>query len=176
LGFDVGESDWPLKASFVLFVRNVIELAQLHRSQGGAGPARTGEPLRIALPNGVTTAKVSAPDQAEREIESKGGFAVLPGVDHAGVVRVHWNTPHVGSVTIPVNLTSEAESDIRAKPVAIDTSAGAEGAVVRAPDAHHEWTMILALIATLVLAFDLYWYTRGRTRIAASARQERKPA
>ena len=175
LGFDVGESDWPLKASFVLFVRNVIELAQLHRSQGGAGPARTGEPLRIALPNGVTTAKVQAPGQPERDIESKGGFAVLAGVDHTGVVRVHWNTPHVGSVTIPVNLTSEAESDIRAKPVSVDASSGPEGAVVRAPDAHHEWTLILALLATLVLAFDLYWYTRGRTRIAASKIQKREP-
>ncbi len=170
LGFDVGESDWPLKASFVLFVRNVIELAQLHRSQGGAGPARTGEPLRIALPNGVTSAKVTAPEQLEHDVESKGGFAVLPGVDHAGVVRVHWVTPHVGSVTIPVNLTSEAESDVRAKPVAIDTSAGAENAVVRAPDAHHEWTMIIALLATLVLAFDLYWYTRGRSKIAATGK------
>ncbi|MEO8875473.1 MAG: hypothetical protein ABI461_07800, partial [Polyangiaceae bacterium] len=129
--------------------------------------ARTGEPLRIALPNGVTTAKVSAPGAPERDIESKGGFAVLSGVDHTGVVRVHWNTPHVGSVTIPVNLTSEAESDIRAKPVTVDAGNGPEGAVVRAPDAHHEWTMILALIATLVLAFDLWWYTRGRARIAA---------
>ena len=27
VGFDVGESDWPLKASFVLFVRDILESA-----------------------------------------------------------------------------------------------------------------------------------------------------
>ena len=170
VGFDVGDSDWPLKASFVLFVRNVIELAQLHRSQGGAGPARTGEPLRIALPNGVTTATVEEPGAPEHDIESKAGFAVLPATDHVGVVRVRWSSPHVGSVTIPVNLSSEAESDVRAKPLVVDEGGGPQGVAVRAPDAHHEWTIYLALLATLILAFDLYWYTRGRSRIAPAGK------
>lgn len=165
IGFDVGETDWPLKASFVLFVRNVIELAQLHRSQGGAGPARTGEPLRIALPNGVTTATVEAPGVPEHDVESKGGFAIIPAVDRLGIVKVRWSTPHVGSVTIPINLSSEAESDVRAKPIQIEQAGGPENAAVRPPDAHHEWTMWLALVATLVLAFDLWWYTRGRARV-----------
>ncbi|HEX7663309.1 MAG TPA: VWA domain-containing protein [Polyangiaceae bacterium] len=167
VGFDVGESDWPLKASFVLFVRNVIELAQLHRSQGGAGPARTGEPLRIAVPNGVTSTTVEAPGIPEHDVEAKGGFAVLPGVDKAGIVKVRWSTPHVGNVTIPINLTSEAESDVRAKPITVDAAAGPQGAEVRPPDAHHEWTVWLALVATLFLLFDLWWYTRGRTRLTA---------
>ena len=49
LGFDPGDSDWPFKASFVLFVRNLVETARLHRAQGAAGPLRTGDPLRIGV-------------------------------------------------------------------------------------------------------------------------------
>ncbi|HEX6763885.1 MAG TPA: VWA domain-containing protein, partial [Polyangiaceae bacterium] len=47
VGFDVGESNWPLRASFVLFVRNLIELARSHRAGVAQGPARTGEPLAL---------------------------------------------------------------------------------------------------------------------------------
>ena len=56
VGFDLGDSDWPLKASFVLFVRNLVELARIHRAQGIAGPARTGEPLRVAVPDATPDA------------------------------------------------------------------------------------------------------------------------
>ena len=38
VGFDPGASDWPLKASFVLFVRNVVELARAP-SRAGCGGA-----------------------------------------------------------------------------------------------------------------------------------------
>ncbi len=50
VGFDPGDSDWPLKASFVLFVRNLLELARTHRAHGITGPARAGEPMRVSLP------------------------------------------------------------------------------------------------------------------------------
>ena len=50
LGFDVGDSDWPLKASYVLFMRNVLEQARAHRAHGMTGPARAGEPLRVSHP------------------------------------------------------------------------------------------------------------------------------
>ncbi len=46
VGFDPGDSDWPLKASFVLFVRNLLEQARTHRAHGITGPARAGEPMR----------------------------------------------------------------------------------------------------------------------------------
>src|SRR6185503_11889148 len=55
LSFDVGESNWPLKASFVLFVRNVVELARSHRSDASLGPGHTGEALRAALPTDVAS-------------------------------------------------------------------------------------------------------------------------
>ena len=49
VGFDVGDSDWPLRASFVLFFRNILEQARVHRTEAGEGATRAGEPLRVAL-------------------------------------------------------------------------------------------------------------------------------
>jgi hypothetical protein len=171
LGFDPGDTDWPLKASFVLFVRNVVELARVHRTQGAAKPVRTGDPLRVAVPAGVTSVKVEGPGMKEQEIAAKGGFAIVPAVERAGLYRVRWTTPRFGSVLIPANLTSDKESDLRPKPVRVDQGGGAAPVTAaRNADAQSEWGKWLALVATLLLLFDVWWITR-RMRAPASLAQ-----
>ncbi|WP_394828412.1 VWA domain-containing protein [Pendulispora albinea] len=162
VGFDVGDSDWPLQASFVLFVRNLVEQSRLHRIQGAAGPVRTGDPLRIAVPNGITTVRVEGPGMADHELSASGGFVVVPGVDRAGIYHVRWSSPRVGAATVAANLTSEAESDVLARKVLVDTSSGAGATTVRSTPGHREWNTWLLTFAALVLAFDLWWLTRGR--------------
>ena len=162
VGFDPGDSDWPLKASFVLFVRNVVELARLHRAQGAAGPARTGDPARVSVPDGTTKVLVDGPGLPEREMPAKDGVAILPPLDRAGLYHVRWNDPHVGSALIAANLTSARESDVRARPVPI---AGAPAGTTttnaaQVLDAHSEWITWLALLAALAIAADVYWTTR----------------
>ena len=61
VGFDPGDSDWPLKASFVLFVRNLLEQARIHRTRGIAGPARASDPLRVSVPATATHVEASGP-------------------------------------------------------------------------------------------------------------------
>jgi hypothetical protein len=162
VGFDPGDSDWPLKASFVLFVRNVVELGRLHRAQGAAGPARTGDPARVTVPDGTTRVLVDGPGLPEREMPVKDGVAILPPLDRAGLYHVRWNEPHVGSALIAANLTSVKESDVRSRPVPI---AGAPAATptagaAHALDGHSEWITWLALLAALAIAADVYWTTR----------------
>jgi hypothetical protein len=160
VGFDPGDSDWPLKASFVLFVRNVVELARLHRAQGAAGPARTGDPARVAVPAGTTKVVVDGPGLTEREVPARDGFAILPSLDRAGLYHVRWNDPHVGSALVAVNLTSARESDVRARPVRLEGSTSPAVSTARALDGHGEWITWLALLAALALALDVYWVTR----------------
>ena len=159
VSFDVGDSDWPLKASFVLFVRNIVEQARVHRAQGAAGPVKTGDSLRVAVPAGVTHVKVQGPGMPERELAAKGGFAIVPAVEQAGIYKVRWTAPRFGSVLIPANLTSDKESDVRPKAVAIE-AAGGGATTSPAPDSHHEWAPWIALFAALVLAIDIWWLTR----------------
>ena len=164
LGFDVGESDWPLKASFVLFVRNLVEMSKLHRAQGAAGPVKTGDPLRVAVPNGVTSVHVEGPGMPDHELGAKGGFAIVPAIEHAGVYKVRWTTPRIGRLTIAANLTSEKESDVRPKPINVEGSDTVPTSAVRIAEAHNEWGAWLALLAALVLAFDIWWLTRRPKR------------
>ena len=180
VGFDVGETDWPLRASFVLFMRNVVELARLHRAQGTTGPAKTGDPLRIAVPKDVTSVKVDGPGLVEKELAAKGGFAILPTVDRAGVYHARWTVPRHGSAVIIANLTSDKESDVRPRKVVVDANAGVVTAA-RVADAHHEWGLWLALAALAFIAFDIFWLTRKKnvssvgSVAAATARPAPKP-
>jgi hypothetical protein len=164
VGFDVAESNWPLKASFVLFVRNVVELARLHRAQGVAGPARTGEPLRVAVPSGTEAITIEGPAFAGAQtISARLGFAIVPPLERAGLYALRWTTPHVGGALVSANLTSEAESDVRARPVLVDANAGAGAATVHASkvvDSHNEWGSWLAMLAAAVILFDVWWLTR----------------
>jgi uncharacterized membrane protein len=161
--FDVADSDWPVQASFVLFVRDVVELARVHRAQGASVPARTGEPIRLAVPAGI--AKVTEEQGDVRaDVEVKAGFVVLAPVSKAGLVTVRWFEPHLGRLVLPVNLTSEREGDIRPRGVKVDASAEGAAAVSRVPDAHHEWAAWLALLAAAVLAFEVTWLTRAGAR------------
>jgi hypothetical protein len=159
VGFDPGDSDWPLKASFVLFVRNVVELARTHRAQGTAAPARTGEPVRLAVPEGTSRVLVSGPGLVDREVTARDGFAVLPSLDRAGLYHVRWNEPHVGTALVPVNLTSARESDVRRRPVSVEAAA-TPAASARAVETPSEWAAWLGALAALALALDVYWVTR----------------
>jgi hypothetical protein len=182
VGFDVGESDWPLKASFVLFVRNLLEQARAHRAHGQSGPARTGEPIRVSLPASAKGVEATGPTGEKVEVSQRGGLAVIPDIPRAGFYHLAWKGPQGGSIVIPANLTSAAESDLTPRPIEADaekvtvTNAGAQ------PDAHNEWTWVLALIALGLVVLDVWWVTRtprAASPVAAAPRPrvpERKTA
>ncbi|WP_437743978.1 VWA domain-containing protein [Sorangium sp. So ce1504] len=161
LGFDVGESDWPLKASFVLFVRNLLEQARAHRAHGITGPARTGEPLRVSVPATARDLQAIGPAGERLEVAQRAGVAVIAETPRAGFYRLAWQGPQAGSVVVPANLTSVAESDLTPRPLAAE--GGGEVAVSSAagqPDAHIEWTWLLALAALGFVLFDVWYFTR----------------
>lgn len=166
VGYDVGDSDWPLKASFVLFIRNVVEMARIHRSQGTTGPARTGDALRVAVPKEVSKVIIEGPGIPEHDVAAKGGFAIIPPVDRAGIYRARWTEPRYGSAMIIANLTSEKESNVVGKPVLVDQNGGSVATTTRVADAHHEWGLWLALLAAALIAFDVYWMTRKRREVS----------
>lgn len=161
LGFDVGESDWPLKASFVLFVRNLLEQARAHRAQGATGPARAGEPLRASVPASAKELTATDPAGEKVEVSLRGGLAVVPDVTKVGFYSLSWQGPQAGTLVVPVNLTSAAESDLTPKPL---QSAGSQVTVTEAgaePEAHNEWTWVLALLALGFIVLDVWYFTRA---------------
>jgi hypothetical protein len=174
IGFDPGETSWPLKASFVLFVRNLTELARAHRAGMVAGPLRTGEPLRVRVPPEVSEVEIEAPDGKRLEVPARGGLVVAPSVDTAGFYFVTYPN---GSTLIPVNLTSAAESDLTAR--ALTQAGSLHSTSSKVPDAVSSWAWLLAALSLLLLTADIYFLTR-EPRPAASVtspiRPERAPS
>jgi hypothetical protein len=165
IGFDVGESNWPLRASFVLFVRNLVELARAHRAGVAAGPARTGEPLALRVPLDVSEVEIEGADGKRWNVPARAGVAATAGPDRAGLYFVSWKGQRPGSTLVPVNLTSAPESNLSERPLELP-----RGRTIRARkaaelgDAVTDWSWLFAAIALVAFVLDLYWITRSPKR------------
>ena len=163
VGFDVGESNWPLRASFVLFVRNLTEIARSHRKSHVVGPARTGPPLRVRVPAGLAQATLTDPSGRESVLEVRSGLAIVPRPNEPGFYLLSYGGDRPGVSLSVVNLTSATESDLRGLPTG--TAAAAEGPALAASRAAvapsaEDWSFVAAAIALLAIVFQVWWLTR----------------
>jgi hypothetical protein len=161
VGFDVGESNWPLRASFVLFVRNLAELARSHRQSHVVGPARSGSPVRLRVPSAIQQLTLTDPAGVESLLEARGGVAIIPHPDQPGFYLVSYAGPHPGVALSVVNLTSESESDLRRTlPGSVVRPAEAlstRSATVGSPG---DWGFLAAALALLAIVAQVWWLTR----------------
>ena len=161
VGFDVGESNWPLKASFVLFMRNVVELARSHRLRGAEAPARTGEPYSLRVPVDVSEVELEDPSGKRQKLAARDGLCVVPNLARAGFYFATYQGKIKDSALFSANLTSERESDLR--PKELPQAQGkpvSERSSRELADAVSDWSWLLAAIALGLLAFDVWWVTR----------------
>lgn len=177
LGFDVGESNWPLRASFVLFVRNIAEIARSHRQSKVVGPARTGSPLRLRVPSSLTRITLSDPAGVETQLEARSGLAVIPHPDQPGFYLATYGGPRPGVALSVVNLTSPLESDLRSAP-----AAGGEAATPTQPlarslvtDVPSDWGYGAAALALLAIVLQVLWLTRSPGRVDPSRVRVQSP-
>lgn len=168
VGFDVGESDWPLKASFVLFVRNIAEQARSRRALGIASSLRAGEPMRLHLPPSAESVRVEGPEGFVAEASIKDGLAVIPGPRRAGLYHVSFRGQREGSAVVAANLVSSRESDLRERPIEAPRGEAAMTEGSRIPEKHTDWTWLFALLALGFLVADVLWLTR-RPKLAGIA-------
>ena len=116
--------------------------------------------MRATVPVTATELAATGPDNEKVEVSLRGGLAVLPDVTKVGFYTLTWQGPQAGTLVVPVNLTSAAESDLSQKPLETPgnpitvTAAGAE------PETHNEWTWVLALVALAFVVFDVWYFTR----------------
>lgn len=177
LGFDVGESNWPLRASFVLFVRNLAEIARTHRQSHVLGPARTGSPLRVRVPAAVAQVTLTDPEGQERRLEARGGVAIVPQPHQPGFYLVSYAGPRPGVALSVVNLTSSAESDLRApsprgEPQAASATGTGRSRVVEPP---RDWGFLAAALALALLVAQVVWLTRTPQQIESGRIRPLRP-
>jgi len=161
VGFDVGESNWPLKASFVLFMRNVVELARSHRMRGAEAPARVGEAYSLRVPIDVNEVDLESPGGNRQKLSARDGLCVVPNLRKAGFYFASYAGKTPGSALFAANLTSERESDLRprelatrqGKPLSARSASELASAVT-------DWSWLLSALSLLLIALDVWWVTR----------------
>ena len=160
VGFDFGESDWPLKAGFVVFLRNVAEQAREKRWLGVSPSLRPGEPMKLSVPPGTERVRVEGPNGFVAEATPREGFAVVAGANRAGLYLASFEGKRKGSAVVASNLASLRESDLRERPL---QASGTQAVTVTQdgiPEEHTEATWAFALLALAFLAADVAWLTR----------------
>ncbi len=160
LGFAPGETAWPKDVGFVLFVRNLLEQARLHRSTGISGPARAGQPLRAAVPIAVKEVVVERPDGKKSKVVARKGLAVVPDVQQVGLYLLSWSAPQAGAFITAVNLASAAESDLTRTPKHTASASLKLSHAERAMTNHREHSWLLAILALIFIVFDVWYLTR----------------
>jgi VWA domain-containing protein/aerotolerance regulator-like protein len=177
IGFDVGESNWPLRASFVLFVRNIAEIARAHRQNHVLGPARTGSPLRLRVPTLLSQVTLTDPAGVESQLEARGGLAIIARPEQPGFYLITYTGPRPGAALAVLNLTSESESDLRAAPPAGAPVESSQARTSRAlvTESPGDWGYLAAAVALLAIVLQVTWLTRSPSRVDAGKVRPLRP-
>jgi hypothetical protein len=176
VGFDFGASNWPLKASFVLFVRNLVEHAREHRLGERALTLRAGSALALPVPFGVNQVELSSATgdfaasggPRRRSYATKGGSLALPALTDAGFHQLSWQGAAARTTLIAVSLASDRESDLRERALPEASAAQAQGRKPPRP-ALLDWSWLLALAALLLLLVEITLATRRILRPSRGA-------
>ena len=118
VGFDLSDSDWPLRVSFPIFLANAVDwLTQGARPGGTAPQTLAGQPFSVVMPPGAGALSVVRPDGKVQEAAApvQGRF-VETDTSQAGVYHVRSASGAVYPVA--VDLLDASASDLSPRAVA----------------------------------------------------------
>ena len=112
IGFDVLESNWPLRVSFPIFIANAVEWLNPANAKGGQLLVKAGDAFRLALAHPEKSAQVTLPDGAIRTltIDPNANEMVFGDTYKQGVYRLRLGT---NETAFCVDLLDAAESNIK---------------------------------------------------------------
>lgn len=167
LGFDFGASDWPSKASFVVFVRNLIEQTRARNQAEWSDGFEAGAPFSLRLPAAVQTVEVRYPGGDTELLAARDGQVVLGNTVATGFYYASWQGSHAGSRLLPVNLTNGDESNPERVPVRIENTGipTAGGRARRQSD--NGWVFAAGALSLIVM--NIVWATRRPRKTEVSS-------
>jgi hypothetical protein len=112
IGFDILESNWPLRVSFPIFMANAAEWLNPANAKTSQLLVKAGEAFRLVLGRPETSAQVSLPGGQTRTvpIDANASEFVFGDTSKQGVYRVRIGT---NDTVFCVNLLDAAESNIK---------------------------------------------------------------
>ncbi len=152
--FNVLNSNWPMSVSFTVFIVNAVQHLALS-STGGAGVSfQVGDVAVVPVEGAVPQVSFQGPKVLEARVEN--GRATLPMFEQVGLyeaadkVLPPWNR-------LPVNLASQAESDLRPTEALSVISAGQSTVVKDRVISQDAWRwFLLAALGMLMIEWIVY--------------------
>jgi len=160
IGFDLYRTDLPLRVAFPLFVSNALRWLSPSRLEDAGLQLRTGHPLTVRLPAGVTEATLSDPAARTHALRADAdGRASFVDTTRVGIYTV---TAGAWEQRFALNLLDEGESNIAVRPQAGAAPRGSRPAESEAslyPTRQELWKLF-AVLALLLLALEGVLYHR----------------
>jgi Ca-activated chloride channel family protein len=156
LGFDILDSNWPLRVTFPIFMANAVEWLNPASAREAQFLVRASDPFRLTLAEPVNSASVTLPDGSTRELElnPQAKEILFSDTFKQGTYRLRAGT---NEMPFCVNLLDAAESNIRPHDeINLGNYAKVEATTGRSANAE-VWRW-LAMAALLILAFEWWWY------------------
>jgi hypothetical protein len=157
MGFDLSQSDLPLKVAFPVMMSNIINWLNPHRLEFSTLHTRAGEPFEIYLKPQTITFYTRAPQEKwERHQTSANPFR-------------YTRTQKVGIYTISeddkqryftVNLADETESDIAAAFIEPPSENGDDALVAEEISVQQPLWMFFILLGLALLFLEWYFWLR----------------
>lgn len=158
IGFDLLESNWPLRVSFPIFIANAVDWLNPANAKGGQLLVKAGDAFRFALAQPEKEARVTLPDGRAKSIalDPKASEFVFAETYRQGIYRLHLGT---NDTTFCVDLLDAAESNIKPREELQLGKYSRITATTRQRTNMELWRSIASL-GVLVLLFEWWFYHR----------------
>jgi len=112
VGFDILESNWPLRVSFPIFIANAVEWLNPANAKGGQLLVKAGDAFRLALTHPERNAQITYPGGGTKTIEVNptANEFVFGDTYKQGIYRLRLGT---NDLVFCVDLLDAAESNIK---------------------------------------------------------------
>jgi len=160
IGFDVLESNWPLRVSFPIFIANAVEWLNPASAQGGQLLVKSGEAFRVALLRPEKGAQVITPGGVTRtfNLDANANEFVFGDTYKQGIYHLRLGT---NETTFCVDLLDTAESNIKPRDeLQLGKYTRVTATSMRRTNMEM-WRMVAALGLLVLLAE--WWYYHRRT-------------
>lgn len=159
LGWDLQDSDFPLRATFPIFLRNAINWLSRRQEVAQAMNVRTGQVVHLPVAGQTGMATITDPAGHTQTCEARDGMLLIDDVQRVGAYRVQLGKT---TQTFYANLLDAEES--RTQPqtkLPLTAEQGKPVVATAAPvQLESEWWRYLLLLALLVLGVEWWVFHR----------------
>jgi hypothetical protein len=160
IGFDLLESNWPLRVSFPIFIANAVEWLNPANARGGQLMVKAGDAFRLPLTQSERTAQVTLPGGTVKSVavDPAANEFVFGETYKQGIYRLRLGT---NDLVFCVNVLDAAESNIQPRDE-LQLGKYTKVAATTMQRANMELWRTIAALALVALMVE-WWYYHRRT-------------